>query len=188
MPKTKLFLAKQKNMVAVALSLLALAAGTYLLIIIKRDGLGSMYSVLGWAIVLGALVSIGFGGYKAIKNNGCKSKCEQSACDKNTKDCHGKAAGACAMGGTDNKMACPHMQQGTTCAMGCKVTGDSCEMDQAACEKMMGKEGCAKMMAERGRCIMSLEECSKMSGGACGKTCSPEAGKTCCKSGEEKKM
>lgn len=175
-------------MVAVALSLLALAAGTYLLMTAKRDGLGGVYSALGWVIVVGALVSIGFSGYKAVRGNSCKGKCEQGECRNDAKACHGKDAGTCSTNKAGGVMTCPHMQDGTACAMGCKIIGDSCEMDQAACEKMMGKDACAKMVAERGRCVMSLEECSKMSGGACGKPCEPGTGKECCKGGDEKKM
>jgi hypothetical protein len=178
-------------MVAIALCLLAIAAGTYLLIIIKRDFLGKAYSVLAWGIIIASLMGIGFTGYKAVMHRGCKQQCEQGACDKENKgNCNGNAKPGCPHGGgmMEGNGACPHMQQGMACPMSCQVVGDSCVMDQAACEKMMGKEGCAKMVAERGRCIMSLDECSKMSGGACTKACTPGEGKACCKGEGEKKM
>jgi len=85
------------------------------------------------------------------------------------------------------------MDSSATCSMGgCKMEGDSVVMEKEMCEKMMGKEACDAMSKQRGRCILSKEECMKMchaNGAACcaekkeaqsTKKCEGEK-KACCK-------
>jgi hypothetical protein len=61
-------------------------------------------------------------------------------------------------------------------------------MDQATCEKMMGKEACEAMRKDRGQCIVSKEECQKLCK-ASGQSCcvaSAEPKAACCAGGEAK--
>lgn len=76
----------------------------------------------------------------------------------------------------------------TSCIGGCKMEGDSVVMEPAVCEKMMGKEACEAMRAQRGRCIVSKEECMTMCK-AEGKACCAGAGHgACANAGAEKPM
>ncbi len=56
---------------------------------------------------------------------------------------------------------------GGMCMMGngCKMVGDSVVMDKSVCEKLMGKDSCDKICAQRGQCILSKDECMKLCGG-----------------------
>ena len=152
-------------MVAFPLSVIALAAGVYLLIKVKREFLGKAFEFLAWLIIALSLVSVGFIGYKAVNRvlHGCKNMSNCAAQMEQTK------------GGNDTESyhkVSPYSQMN-----GCKIEGDSVVMESAVCEKMMGKEACETMRKERGRCIMSNEECMEM--------CHPQSG--CTKGNEEKK-
>jgi len=179
------------------LSILALAAGVYLLVKVKREYLGGVFEILAWLVILLSLVAIGFGGFRAMHHCGGKCNVEKRVMIMNGQE---EVTTTCHKGGMMNGGTCPHMQSGGMmhgqgmmegCAMGgCKMEGDSVVMDKATCEKMMGKEACDKMYAERGRCIVSKDECTKMctaEGKACcmqGKTnatCPKTGTKTCCK-------
>ncbi len=144
-------------MIALPLSILALAAGVYLLITVKREFLGKVFEMLAWLVIVLALVSIGFQSFKAFS---CHGNCKDGQCKVEEKQViikdDGSNGGHCQMG--DMSMD----GKGMNC---CKMEGDSVVMDQANCEKMMGKEACEKMVKERGRCIMSKEECTKVCGG-----------------------
>lgn len=134
-------------MVFFPLSVLALAAGVYLLIKTEREFLGGGFKILSWLVIFLSLVAIGFGGFKAVKHR--SGKCHK------TKHCNIEKRV------TINKHG----------AATCHVVGDSVVMDEAICAGIMGKEGCAAMVKERGQCIMSKAECTQ----AC-----TTAGKDCC--------
>lgn len=57
-------------MVAFPLSILALAAGVYLLVKVKREFLGGIFEILSWLVIVLSLVSVGFLGYKSLRNCG----------------------------------------------------------------------------------------------------------------------
>lgn len=144
-------------MIALPLSVLALAAGVYLLIKVKREYLGGIIEVLAWLVILASLVSLGYTGFKAF--NRCGKQCGAEKCHvekqviiKKGEGCHKEEGNAAACAGK-----------------GCHMEGDSCVMEQSTCEAIMGKEACAAMVKERGRCIMSKEECAAKCGnkGAC---------------------
>lgn len=154
-------------MVALPLSVLALAAGVYLLVKIKREFLGSAFELLAWLVIVLAVASVGYTAFKLL--NKCGGSCEaKQACHVEKEvvikqmgegggTCHGMAKAECAAGG-----------EAASC---CKMQGDSVVMDQATCAGMMGKEQCEAMRKERGQCILSKAECEAL----CAKT-----GKSCC--------
>ncbi|HLP50976.1 MAG TPA: hypothetical protein VK154_08855 [Chitinophagales bacterium] len=131
-------------MIAVPLLILALAAGVFLLIKVKRDFLGPVFEMLAWLVIVLSLVAIGFSATKAF------TKCGK--CGHHEKECRIDKQVII------NKEGGGHCST-TTSMAGCTMEGDSVVMDQAVCEKMMGKEACEAMRKERGRCIVSKEEC-----------------------------
>ena len=139
-------------MVALPLSILAFAAGVYLLIKVKKEYLSSLFSVLAWLVIIASLAAIGFSVAEGIEDY-CEDHCEGK------RECHMEKKiiirGGEGGGGY-------HMGEGGCSMKGCKMEGDSCAMDKEACEKMMGKEACDAMYKERGRCIMSKDECMEM--------------------------
>ncbi len=145
-------------MIALPLSILALAAGVYLLVKVKREFLGKIFEILAWLVIVLSLVSVGFSGFKGLHHCG-GDKCKQgSECRVEKEVIIKDGKGTCSMESTSS-MTC------------CKTEGDSMVMEKEMCEKMMGKEGCEKMTKERGRCIMSKEECAKVceaAGHSCG--------------------
>ncbi len=150
-------------MIALPLSVLALAAGVYLLVKVKREYLGGIFEALSWLVILTSLISLGYTGFKAFNHFGNKcggSKCtvEKEVVVKKEGSCHGGTAENCS-------------------AKSCQMEGDSCVMEQSACEAMLGKEACEAMVKERGRCIMSKEECAAKCGNK--GTCNGEK-KECC--------
>ncbi len=161
-------------MLAFPLSVLALAAGVYLLIKVKREYMGGLMSGLAWLVIVLSLAGMIWMGVRGFQR--CH-QCTQATCQTEQQGCYKKDG------------ACDKMGKGKCCTMmndsmpGCHWQGDSMVMDQSTCEKMMGKEACATMMKERGSCIMSKEECMAM--GHCGKANAPEnctKGKgKCCK-------
>ncbi|HLP19955.1 MAG TPA: hypothetical protein VK174_06620 [Chitinophagales bacterium] len=134
-------------MIAVPLLILALAAGVFLLIKVKRDFLGGVFETLAWLVIVLSLVAIGFAGFRAFT-----SPCHGEKCGRNKPECHMEKQVII------NKEGGGHCST-TTSMAGCTMEGDSVVMDQAVCEKMMGKEACEAMRKERGRCIVSKEEC-----------------------------
>ena len=170
-------------MIALPLSILALAAGVYLLIKVNREYLGGLFKFFAWLVILLSLISTGVvirHGIHHFRAEHCHSeRCEMKE-QVIIKELHGN----CAAGDS----VCP--------MSGCKMMGDSVVLDHAMCEKMMGKDACEKMCKERGNCIMTKDECAKMCGGMakCGaetKDCCKADGKemkACCKGeGNEKK-
>jgi hypothetical protein len=169
-------------MVALPLSILALAAGVYLLVKVKREFLGGIFEVLSWLVIVLSLVSVGFVGVRAFHHGHCGSgPCGiQEGCRMEKqiiiKD-DGK--GHCSMDSSSKMMGC------------CKMEGDSVVLEKGACEMAMGKEACEKLCKERGRCVLSKEECRKMceakgipccvdkAGAECTKKCEGQ-GKSCC--------
>lgn len=169
-------------MVAFPLSVLALAAGVYLLIKVKREYMGALMSGLAWLVIVLALAGMVLMGVRSFKNcNQCKRntcQTDQQVCNKQGGTCDGSEKGKCD--GPGKGMGCT---MGNDSMPGCHMQGDSMVMDQSTCEMMIGKEACATMMKERGSCIMSQEEYMKM--GHCGKgnksnDC-PKGKAKCCK-------
>lgn len=155
-------------MVAVSLSLLAFAAGLYLLVKIKREFLGGLFEGLAWFLIVFSLVSVGYSSYQALsgKNKkGCYKRCyPQSHCKKGGSQCPAqmdecKKEGNCHMQGAQQ---------------GCSMEGDSCVMTREHCENVLGKEACEAMIQERGRCIMSKKECREKCTAGQKKCCTKE--------------
>jgi len=168
-------------MVAISLLILALAAGTYLLIKVTREYLGTLFKGLAWLVIVLSLASIAFMGVKKVhryytRHNGGGYKNHEMMMK------HG--GGHCCSGGGQGCTAAAEKQccsGGGGAVGGCKMEGDSIVWDKAACEKAMGKEACDKMSAERGRCIMSKEECRELC--ATGAKCGYGEKSGCCASG-----
>lgn len=145
-------------MTALALSILALAAGVYLLIKIKKEYLSGVFSVFAWFIIVASLLAIG----------GASVECFYQFCNRMCK------GGECRMEKTmmireGDGASCHQMEGGAACSMGgCKMEGDSVVMDKAMCEKMMGKEACDSICKMRGRCILGKSECTQMCHGMSG--------------------
>ncbi len=153
-------------MVALPLSVLALAAGVYLLVKVKREFLGGIFEILSWLVILLAVASVGYTSVKLLTKCGgdCgdKPKChmEKEIIIKET----GEGGGSC------HGMAKAEFMAGASTSC-CKMAGDSVVMDEATCAGMMGKEECAAMLKERGQYILSKDECRAL----CAKS-----GKSCC--------
>jgi hypothetical protein len=170
-------------MIALPLSILALAAGVYLLIKVNREYLGGIFKFFAWLIIILSILTIGGIVRHAIHHHhmrkmhqmdGCQRDWGMRGCDDN------KEMQSCPMHNAGN---CCGMGKDTVCPMsGCKMVGDSVILDRAACEKMMGKEACDKLCKDRGQCIMTKDECAKMCGGekACCKGDNKDT-KSCCK-------
>ncbi|HWB62230.1 MAG TPA: hypothetical protein VG603_01880, partial [Chitinophagales bacterium] len=171
---------KIKNMVAVPLLILAFAAGVYLLMKATREFMGPLFKGLAWLIIILSLLAL-IGGVVRHAHH-CHGSCRDNVREERM-IIRDMGDGHCMM---DSAMA-------SGC---CKMMGDSVLMDSGMCCKMMGKETCEKMMHERGRCIMSKEECAKACGGQhccmgmgnemgkcgmAGKPCEHTEGKSCCK-------
>ncbi len=155
-------------MAALPLSILALAAGVYLLVKVKREFLGGIFEILSWLVIVLSLVSIGFLGFKAF------SHCGGGHCGQ-ARECRVEKQ-VIMKGGNGH---C-EMNSSSTCTMGgCKMEGDSVVMEKEMCEKMMGKEACEAMCKERGRCIVSKEECMEKCHAA-GKPCCAEKSEATC--------
>lgn len=160
-------------MVALSLSVLALAAGAYLLIKAKSEYLSGVYVLLAWLVIALSLGSVGTASYSLLKSKAkkdCKQTCERQKCEvEKSSSCHKQDNNnnTCGMNG---------------CTMtGCHMEGDSCVLDKEKCESIIGKAACDSMVALRGKCIFSKEECKA---NICGKTsgkCSGEGKKECCK-------
>lgn len=168
-------------MVAIPLLILALAAGVYLLIKVKCDFMGGVFETLAWLVIVLSLAAIGFTATRAF-THGCKGHCggEPGKChiEKEVIITDGPGHGGCTAHGAPEANA----------AGCCKMAGDSIVLDQATCEKMMGKEACEAMRKDRGQCIVSKEECQKLCK-ASGQSCcaaSAEPKAACCAGGEAK--
>lgn len=136
-------------MVAFPFLLLALAAGIYLLMKATREYLGGLFKGLAWLVILlsllGIIVHIAHGiHHRHMRHRDGMAREEQIMIRRF--DDGGK--GECCM-----------MMQG------CKMQGDSVVLDKAVCEKLMGKDSCDKICAQRGQCILSKDECLKLCGG-----------------------
>ena len=141
-------------MIAIPLLLLALAAGIYLLITVTREYLGGLFKALAWLVIVLSLLSIVGVGFHGLHHLHRMHRMG------------GHAWGPCMERHTIMKEYGIGMGHDSVCPMGCcKMRGDSMIMDKDMCAKMMGKEACEKMCAERGCCIMSKDECARMCGG-----------------------
>jgi hypothetical protein len=159
-------------MIAIPLSVLAFAAGVYLLVKVKREFLGGLFEALSWLVILFSLASLGFSGFKAT--GCCSKKCAASQkCSVEREvvikemgeggdQCHPAGKAGCSGG------------EASSCHGACKMEGDSVVLDKTVCEGMMGTEKCDAMCKERGRCILSKDECMALC---------KESGKQCCAQG-----
>jgi hypothetical protein len=172
-------------MIALPMSILALAAGVYLLIKVNREYLGGLFKFFAWLIIVLSLLSTAAVIHHGVHHFRMRHH-RFEHCGMNGGCMQGEMKGGCAMG----EKSCSGMAKDTTCPMsGCKMSGDSVILDRAMCEKMMGKEECEKLCKERGQCIITKDECAKMCGGMskCGaetKACCKDGGKemkSCCK-------
>ncbi len=156
-------------MIALPLSILALAAGVHLLIKVKREFMGTLFSVLAWLVIGLSLANIGLIGKRAV-HRFCVNHCEGGNTCKMEKEIIIK----------DDGMGHCTKDSTSTCTIGgCKMEGDSVVMDKEMCSKMMGAEKCEAMCKERGRCILSKEESMSMCH-ASGKPCCAEKTETQC--------
>lgn len=161
-------------MIGLPLSVLALAAGVYLLVKVKREFLGGAFEILAWLVIVLSLASVGFVGFRALHH------CGGGHCGK-PQECHMEKRVTIMNDGMG------HCTMDSTMSMGgCKMEGDSVVMEPAMCEKMMGKEACEAMRAQRGRCIVSKEECMTMCH-AGGKACCAGPGQGACAGGGSEK-
>lgn len=169
-------------MVAIALSVLALAAGVYLLVKVKSEFLSSGFNLLAWLVILLSLVSVGFAITKSLQRGGGNSHQMQRSY-QNGANCPHKSAACEKPSGQTGNASCAEKCGGAANVYGgnCTKEGDSCVMDRAMCEKQIGAEACAQMIAERGRCIMSKEECAKSCKSATCTAVGAETKQECCK-------
>lgn len=160
-------------MVALSLSVLALAAGVYLLFKAKSEYLSGVYVLLALLVIALSLGSVGTASYSLLKSKSkkdCKQTCEREKCGAEKPSCH-KYGGA-------EKTGC--VMNGCTMT-GCHMEGDSCVLDKEKCESIMGKTACDSIVALRGKCIFSKEECKASVCGKVSGNCSSEGKKECCK-------
>jgi hypothetical protein len=113
-------------MIAISISLLALAAGVYLLTYIKQFSLGSLYKYLAWLVIL---LSIG-----SISGEVAKGAMHM----RHMREC--TASGECNMKGG----ACPYTKNAD-----CKMHGEG-GMEKSCCKKdgAESKMDCCKGMAD----------------------------------------
>lgn len=143
-------------MVAIALSILALAAGVYLLSYVKQYSLGGLYRNLSWLVILLALGFIACGVARGVMHARCAGHCESSA------KCTYK-----------DGTACPYSKDGKCMKdMGeCTMRKDCCAAKMECCTKDAegAQSDCCKKMKD------AHGSCSEMHG---------EEGKAaCCKKG-----
>lgn len=145
-------------MLAFSLSLLALAAGVYLLVTVKQNYLGKIFELLAGLIIALSLVAVVTSGVKSFM------PCQGGRCHAGKTECQ-----------EENKMSCEG-NRATACNLPvCKMEGDSCVLDKSSCEKMLGVAASDSLFSQRGKYILSQEECKSM--------CNTMAttGKSCCR-------
>jgi len=141
-------------MIAIPLSILALAAGIYLLIYVKQSGLGPLYRYLSWLVVLLSLFFIVCCVVRGVRH------------ERDMRECH--TSGRCGMG-HHGEGACPYMKGGP----GCCVQGGSGTIRGAEAGCNMGSASCCAKPGEGGKSCCNKEgeagmasSCSKSSYGA----------------------
>lgn len=144
-------------MLGFSLSLLALAAGVYLLIKVKQDFLGKVFELLAGLIIVLSLTAVVASGVKFFM------PCKGGSCSADKTECH-----------AEQKTDC-HQNKTTSCNLdGCKIVGDSCVLDKSTCEKMIGVAASDSLFSQRGSYILSQEECKTK----CSAMAAPQ--KKCC--------
>ena len=120
-------------MIAISFSILALAAGVYLLIQVKHFGFTGIYKALSWLVILLSLAFMIAGGVRGVMHHRHERHCEQSgSCDMKGGSCSymreghcdmkGGDMGHCAMSGAGNMPCCA------------KDSGEKkCEAGKSAC-------------------------------------------------------
>ena len=119
-------------MILIPITLLALAAGVYLLVYIKQAGLGGLYKYMAWLVVVLSLLFIVCTVVREARYQRC---------------CH--AQSQCRMGSHEGSEACPYMKGGD-----CKMEGGHGECTKGAegCSKDGGEgKACCKKGAEEGK-------------------------------------
>jgi len=175
-------------MIALPLSILALAAGVYLLIKVNREYLGGIFKFFAWLIIVLSLIATvavvchGIHHHRMMKMRRLEMMHGGGACGMGMQG----GDGHCGMSGGHMGACCSMGKDSAACPMmgGCKMVGDSVVIDRAVCEKMMGKEACDKLCKDRGQCVMTKDECAKM----CGGMMKAGDGKACCMGGDDKGM
>jgi len=139
------------------LSLLALSAGTALLIQIRRDYLGAGYAAIAWLIISLSLVSMGYSATQVVVKEINGGRMKKERCCRKQIDCYKE-------------------QTNNTCSVnsGCKMENGMCVVDREMCSAKMGKEACDSLVAARGGCYMKPEECKALGLDA-------PSGSSCCK-------
>ena len=132
-------------MVAIALSILALAAGVYLLTYVKQFSLGALYRNLSWLVILLALGFIACGVARGVMHMRCENHCESSA------KCTYKDGSACPYT-KDGKC----MKEMGGCSMHghgeCPMEKEGCAAQMECCQKMKEAQGsCTEMHGEEGK-------------------------------------
>lgn len=136
-------------MVAVALSVLALAAGVYLLVKVKSAFLSSGFTLLAWLVILLSLVSFGFAVTKGVHSGNAQ-------CHKKQVNYHHGAT--CSPQSSSCKKACAKIENkdcakqcgGGQCEGKCKGVTASCgsnstlEGDSAVAAGESSKKCCRK--------------------------------------------
>ena len=142
-------------MILIPISLLAFAAGVYLLVYIKQAGLGGLYKYLAWLVVLLSLLFIVCTVVRGARHHGC---CQTQS--------------QCKMNGHEGREACPYMK------------GGDCKMEGGHGECTKGAEGCSKDKGgEDGKacCKKGAEEAKA----PCCKKDGEEGKAACCTKGAE---
>lgn len=156
-------------MILIPFTLLALAAGVYLLVYIKQAGFGGLYKYLAWLVVLLSLLFIVCTVVRGVRHHRCMSECH--------------ASGQCSMGSHEGGGCCPYMK-GNCCseAGNCKMEGRHSECTKGAegyskeagegksCSKKGGEDGktpCCKKDAEEGKAPGSTKGTDGAKPGCC---------------------
>jgi hypothetical protein len=176
-------------MVGIPLLILGLAAGIFLLMKATSEYMGKLFKVLAWVVIVLSLLGIFVATVHGLRHMRQMHRMQMmhKGMGQNERIII-RESGDVTDAHADSMANRIAKQFGIDGAMHvcCKAEGDSMTMDEAMCEKMMGKEACEKMIKERGRCIMSKEECAKVCGtGGAAPACCMGAGngeiKECCK-------
>ena len=122
-------------MILIPITLLALAAGIYLLVHIKQAGIGGLYKYLAWLVVVLSLLFIVCAIVRGARHH------------HHMRECY--ASGQCKMSGHEGGTCCPYMK------------GGSCSMQGGHGECTKGAESCSKEKEGDAPCCKKDGEASK---------------------------
>jgi hypothetical protein len=124
-------------MVALPLSILALAAGVYLLMQLKHYGFTGIYKILAWLVVLLSLAFMVAGGIRGIMHHRHKNHCSQMGghCDmKDSGACPYMKDGHCDMkGGDPGHCAMSGNASGNMSCCAKDTNAKKCDMSKPSC-------------------------------------------------------